>query len=88
MSEASEIRLEAWQEFVGIFRGIAKDEFRIAVLFNDSRVIFNPESHEAKIVEKRLNGGFIGQRIAILKTDISERPLLIRFEVDGREEEI
>jgi hypothetical protein len=78
MSEASEIRLEAWQEVIGTFRGIAKEDFRTTVLLGNSRVIFYPESAEAKMIEEQLNGRLIGEKIAILRTDIPEKPVIVR----------
>jgi hypothetical protein len=84
MTEGKEIRLREWEEIVGSFQGIEKDDYSISVMLNNFRVTFNAESNEAKIIEESLNSGLIGERIAILRTDSSAKPLLIRID-RGRE---
>jgi hypothetical protein len=78
VTERREIRLQEWEEIVGTFRGIVKEEFRLSILIDNSCMVFNDESTEAQIVEEKLNRTKSGEKIAILRTDIPEKPLVIR----------
>jgi len=71
------IYLTPYEEACGVFRGLEKDDYNVSIIFDDFQVIFNQDSVEAKIVEEKLNKGIIGERIAVLKTDITDKPLIV-----------
>jgi len=85
MIELDEIRLKEWEEIIGIFKGVEKDNFRVSVLFGDLKLIFNLESPETKILKETLDGVMIGNKISILKTDISEKPIFVRVDKTGQD---
>lgn len=74
-----EIRLYEWEEIIGTFRGVVKEEFSISIRIEDSQLVLHSDSVEAKMAEEQLNGVLIGMKIALLRTDIPEKPLLIRI---------
>jgi hypothetical protein len=85
MIELDEIRLKEWEEIIGIFKGVEKDNFRVSVLFDDLKLIFNLESPETKILKETLDGVMIGNKISILKADISEKPIFVRVDKTGQD---
>lgn len=80
-TERAEIRLREWEEVTGTFRGFMREDFSVAVLFDYFQLIFNSESIEAQIVEEKLGKVLVGEKIAILRTDLQFQPLVIR--IDG-----
>lgn len=82
MTEREEIRLREWEELIGTFRGIVKKEFGISICIEDSKLVLHPDSVEATMAEEQLDGVHMGTKIALLRTDIPEKPILIR--IDGR----
>ena len=81
----SRLRLEKWEECVGIFKGIERDEFSVSVIIDESKVVFNWDSAEAKIIDEKFSHEIIGERIAILSTDDPNKPL--RVKIDRRRDE-
>lgn len=77
ISRRNRVILRAYEEAVGIYKGLDRGEFELVVLFDNFKVIFPSESMEADVLEKELNDDLIGQKITILRTDIPERPLLV-----------
>jgi hypothetical protein len=77
--------LEEWEEATGVFRGIKSENLTVSVLFNEFRVPFLAESEEAKIAKERLNSALIDQIIALLKTDIPNKPLLVRLHMNVKD---
>lgn len=82
LEEKGRIHLKAWDEVVGTFRGLEKDEFTLLVQFEGFHFILNLASHEAEIVEKLLNNK-IGRKIGLLRTDLVEKPFIAREIVKG-----
>ncbi|MBK5190960.1 MAG: hypothetical protein JJE19_05655 [Methanosarcinales archaeon] len=73
------IYLSPYEEACGVFRGLEKDDYSVSVLFEDFQVAFNSDSTEAKIVEEALVEAIPGEKIAILRTDIPEKPIIVRI---------
>jgi hypothetical protein len=78
MMDLDEIWLKEWEEVVGTYQGIEED-VGISVVFDGFKVGFNPESTEVEIIRKKLEKVTAGVSIAILKTDIPEKPLVVRI---------
>ena len=74
------IRLREWEEVVGIFEGLEISEFDVAVVLSSGGEKFQirAEGVAAEIVKKELLACKPGSRIAILRTDDTPRPLVIR----------
>lgn len=87
VTERKEIRLQEWTEAVGTFRGISKENFSISILFDDFQVVLYPDEVEAKRVEEQLESATVGDKIAILRTNILEKPVMVRIN-RGREPKI
>jgi hypothetical protein len=87
VTERKEIRLQEWTEAVGTFRGILKENFSISILFDDFQVVLYLDEREAKRVEEQLESATVGDKIAILRTNILEKPVMVRIN-RGREPKI
>jgi hypothetical protein len=81
--DMSLIRLKEWEEIVGRFEGLEKDEFTLLVQFEEFHFILNSASHEAEIIEKLLSSNLIGRKIGLLRTDLIEKPFIAREIVKG-----
>ena len=77
--EMDVIRLREWEEIVGTFKGIEKDDFSINIILKDFKVAFNSDSTEAKIVEEALVEAIPGEKIAVIRTDILDKPIIVRI---------
>ena len=76
-----EIPLRPWEEICGTLSGVEADEFKISAIiscnYEDLAITFSKGSQEATLLEKALNN-LMGQKIAILKTDSSQQPIIIK----------
>lgn len=71
--------LREWHEVCGTFRGLQRDDNGITVTFDGFELCVYTES-EAEIVEQSLSDSLQGARVSILKTDLPDRPLLVKVE--------
>jgi len=76
-TEAREEHLRLWDEVLGVYQGVEITEFQATLLFRKLRISFPVHSPEAEIL-KKLGDSLLGKRIGILKTDLREKPLVIR----------
>jgi hypothetical protein len=74
MNEA--IRLKPWEEACGRLQGVAEDYPYITLDFGKFRVVFG--SDEANAIKDQLTEELIGKRISVLRTDIPDKPALMR----------
>jgi len=63
-----------WDEIVGVVRRVSMDEHFTYIEINDTLLAIDNGSREAN----ELGGINSGERIAILRTDLPDNPLLIR----------
>ena len=68
------IELKPWEEFTGIFQDVEEEKGKIIIYFNQGNGISLPAGSQLK---KKLKN-MIGKKIAILRTDLENKPYLIR----------
>ena len=76
-----EIQLRPWEEIRGTLSRLEADEFKISAILScthkDMAITFSKGSQEATILKQTLNN-LLGQKIAILKTDSPQQPIIIK----------
>jgi len=72
------IYLKPWMEIRGKLHKISEDDSHIYLSIGNKVIEFRKESDEGSYIKYKLNGDFVGKEIAILKTDIPKKPLIIR----------
>lgn len=72
------IRLKPWEEFTGIFQDVKEEKGKIMLYFNQGNGIILPAGSQLR---KRLKN-MKGKKIAILRTDLENKPYLIRVVVE------
>jgi len=70
------IRLKPWEEACGTLQGIDEDYPYLTLDFGKFRVVLG--SDEASAIKNRLTDELIGKRISVLRTDIPDKPALMR----------
>ena len=78
-SRLEKFHLGAWVEIIGELLEISSDEYSIYLKIDNKVLSFLKESIEAKYLQQILDDSVIGRKIAVLRTDISEKPLFIRL---------
>ena len=71
--------LEPWMEIKGELRKISRDDSYLFVEIDGKTIAFRRDSTEASYIHDNLSNNSIGREIAILKTDLPEKPLVIRL---------
>lgn len=79
MRQGEQIRLALWAELIGPYGGFVIDGHYIRVRIDDNVVSFVIGSEEAILLQQILNDNMIGRKIGILKTDLIDKPVLIRL---------
>ena len=69
--------LKPWMELIGNLNKISRDEHYLYLEIADKVLAFRKESDEALYIQEKLNIGYIGREIALLRTDMPEKPILI-----------
>lgn len=72
------IILSLWHEFVGGFGGLQIENNLTCIRIDDKVLAFHRNSREASYVRDKLNSISLGKQIAILKTDLRNKPFIIR----------
>jgi hypothetical protein len=72
--------LQNYEECIGFLKKLEINDYEVAVILscNDFRVIFPAGSREAEILIQELNNEPPGQKIAILRIDHPQHPIMIR----------
>jgi len=77
-----ETQLEPWEEAIGNYESLRITEDKVTLILTYTikslAITFPKESLEAKTLIQTLRNTLRGTKIAILKTDIPEKPLIIR----------
>jgi uncharacterized protein YihD (DUF1040 family) len=78
-------QLRPWEEVIGLMRDISKSETEVELVIFvsslDREVIFSfpVDSLEAKIMSEKLSKNMNDRSIAILRTDLKDRPIVVRM---------
>jgi hypothetical protein len=73
-------RLSPWEEACGRLLGIAEDYPYMLLDFGKFKVILG--SAEANLMKTQLNEELIGKQISVLRTDLPDKPILVREHID------
>ena len=76
-------RLKPWEEASGRLAGIAEDYPYLVLDFGKFRVILGPT--EADSIRERVSEETIGKHISVLRTDLPDKPVLVR-EIESADE--
>jgi hypothetical protein len=74
MNEA--IRLKPWEEACGTLQSVVEDCPYLTLDFGKFRVILAAD--ESRILRDQITEELIGKRISVLRTDIPDKPALMR----------
>jgi len=82
LPKREEVQLRIWEELQEILLSLEVDDYKISAILtctsnNEMAITFSKGSKEDTLLEEALND-LIGQRVAILKTDSSQQPIVIR----------
>jgi hypothetical protein len=78
----NETTFRHWDEAVGKFLGLEKDDNWIIVRMSCGDLLFHADSVEAQILSWGLEG-LTGKRIGVLRTGLPERPVAVRVLKEG-----
>lgn len=70
------IRLKPWEEACGTLRSVVEDFPYLTLDFGKFRVILAAD--EATALKSQLTDELIGKRISVLRTDLPDKPALMR----------
>lgn len=77
------LRLTAWEEVIGSYRALETDEKEVSVILSlppkNVKLTFPENSTEAKILRKALAAAPKGRKIGLLRTDLTDKPLMVRI---------
>jgi len=79
LTMSEEVHLEPWVEITGVLRSIETKKAFLHLEIADTVLSFEIESKEASCAQERINRNLIGRKIGILRTDIAEKPLVVRL---------
>lgn len=69
--------LRLWDEAVGVYQGVKLTQFEAVLLFKGYQVSFPLNSPGSELI-KNLDDSLVGKKVGILKTDLHNKPLVIR----------
>lgn len=73
------ISLLPWFELVGIYEDLYVKDGYVHLTISNKTLSFPEDSVEAKEVQESLDDVLVGRKIAVLRTDIHEKPIRIRL---------
>ena len=80
-ADAKEIKLQIWEEIIGncVKFEIKRDQVVVIlrVYYQNMRIAYQLDSKEG-IILRKIGRKLVGQRIAILRTDIAAKPIVVR----------
>ena len=71
--------LEQWMEIRGKLNKISENDYCLYLDIDNKVLEFKKESTEALLIQNILDESSIGKEIAILKTDLQDKPIIIHF---------
>mgnify|MGYP001558297466 CR=1 FL=1 len=79
MLKELEVWLPPWSEMVGIYDGIGIEEDFTHVKINGKVISSKNGTKEATLLQQCLNEKMIGRKIGVLRTNLPDKPILIRM---------
>ena len=73
------LHLESWMEIRGKLQKISEDDYHLFLAVDNKVLVIKKEFNETSYIMDNLKQNYLGKEIAILKTDIPDKPLLIQF---------
>jgi len=73
------LNLEYWEEIIGKLYGSFNDDHYIYLKIDDQILRFRKGSKEATHIQRQLSEDLFGGTIALLRTDMPEKPILIHI---------
>ena len=70
--------LEPWMEIVGKLQRLFIDDDYLYVEIDNNVLRFRKESDETSYLQRELDG-LVGKQIAVLRTNMPEKPILVRL---------
>ena len=80
-------RLEEYEELVGFLESIKVTDDNVSVTISGYYLEYSNLSDEAEFLSATISEDDIGKRIGLMATDIPEKPLVIRWPKEPRDEE-
>lgn len=77
--ESKTLQLPLWSELVCTFNGLSANQHFTYIKTSRGLLAFRNGSVETTYVQEKLSKELIGHKIAILRTDIPEKPLVVRL---------
>jgi hypothetical protein len=74
-----QVHLPFWSEVIGTLNSFNVDNDALKLVIDDKMLSYPNNSEEAIYLQKKLDASLIGRRIEVLRTDIPDKPLLIRL---------
>lgn len=72
-------RLDFWSEIIGQYLGTNIVDGFIHVRIGKKTLVFDSDSKETSILRGQLKKVLVNQTVGILRTDLSEAPLIVRI---------
>ena len=73
------INLKVWEELIGVIGAIVEEDPFISIQLGNFELIFSSDSLEGRILKAKRKKIDHGDKIGILRTDIAEKPIIIRM---------
>ncbi len=82
-SFVSKVFLQPWEECSGILKEMLVDDLNVILVLgqthgSDLGIVFPVDAPEGEAVNRKVNGGMMGQKIAVLRVEDSANPICIR----------
>ena len=71
--------LDHWMEITGKLNKISKDAYYLYLDIDNKVLTFRKESKQASCIQNSIDASWIGKNVAILRTDIPQKPLVFRI---------
>jgi hypothetical protein len=77
-NDTKDVYLSPWVEIIGVFHGLIVNKTAIRLNISDMIVTLPYDSVEAHYVQDILTDAVIDHTIAVLRTDLPDKPIFIR----------
>jgi len=74
-----EFHIGVWEEIIGKFGGISENDYFTFLKIGNKLLSFKKDSIETKYFQEKIKNNVLGKKIAVLKTDLPDKPFLVRI---------